>query len=658
MIGIPQNSSFKGLFYGNDTGIYRKYVIESNKLATVYYFERKRKKLKFHDFKQRFLCFDVLILLKYHHSVSTERRRFILMQKSGKSVKYKKQKLSSEVLTEMLRSDDSEDELVEFINSSFSNNGPSVANNNKKRNRTSAKPKDEESMQEIDLNVGISTAGSTGANVYDLSANGESIILGEKPRSARARLCIAFGLFESFLALGISIAMLGPSLLDLKDQVNSSFQGVSTIFTARSVGYLLGSVVAGWLFDRWNGYLVLAVSCLIASICCIIIPLTKFFSVLIITVICQGLALGSLDTGGNVLLLNLFGKNSDAQMQGLHAMFGLGAFVSPLLVSPFLTTPSQDNLYSNTTNGTRNGTLDMKNSTVNSTHGPGSIDHSALRYPYIISMLFFVIPIITFIAAGFKDHSQNPPRDKQWETVSGSDQRAYKGFTLVLVFVFLLFYVGLEVAIGGLIFSFSFTHGILKSKSSAAYLTSTFWGSFCAGRFLSIPLSMYVRAYRILVMDLLGCIIGASILVFVSTSVQAWLWIGTSLLGLCMAAVFPSTMSWAETFMHISGRTASVLVVGASLGEMTIPLAIGTLMQRNGADVFLEAIFVIILLAIIVFIIASVLAKRQLKLQTDGFHFHYHKGEEQSNHSIFSKPKGDEVIQLLEDSSEIFSVDN
>ena len=339
-------------------------------------------------------------------------------------------------------------------------------------------------------------------------------------------------------------------------------------------------------------------------------------------------------------------------------MFGLGAFVSPFFVSPFLTTPSQDNLYTNTTNTPQNGTLDMKNFTSNSTHEPGSIDHSSLQYPYIISMLFFVMPIITFIAAGFKDHSQNPPRDKQWETVSGSDQRAYKGFTLALLFVFLLLYVGLEVAIGGLIFSFSFKHGILTSKSHAAYLTSTFWGSFCVGRFLSIPLSVFVRAYRILVMDLLGCIMGASILVFLSTSVQTWLWIGTSLLGFSMAAVFPSTMSWAETFMHISGRTASVLVVGASLGEMTIPLAIGTLMQRNGSDVFLEAIFVVIVLAIIVFIIASILARRQQKLQTDGFHFHYHKGAEHSNHSMFSKPKGDEVIQLLEDSSEIFSVDN
>ena len=104
-------------------------------------------------------------------------------------------------------------------------------------------------------------------------------------------------IIKVFAFKGISIAILGPSLLDLKDQVDASFKEISTIFTVRSVGYLLGSIVAGWLFDRWNGYLVLTASCFIASLSMIVTPFTKSFFVLMITVVCQGLALGSLDTG-------------------------------------------------------------------------------------------------------------------------------------------------------------------------------------------------------------------------------------------------------------------------------------------------------------------------------------------------------------------------
>ena len=358
------------------------------------------------------------------------------------------------------------------------------------------------------------------------------------------------------------------------------------------------------------------------------------------------------------MILNLYGKNSDAQMQGLHAMFGLGAFISPLLVGPFLTTAaSPGSPHQNMTNLTLSPNLTLQTNHSDNIKTNNQDIKSSLQYPYIISVLFFVIPIIIFVGASFRDNGHDQRgRTQPREQVPSSDPRAYRGFTLVLLFLFLMLYVGLEVAIGGLIFSYSFKHGILKSKKLAAYLTSTFWGSFCAGRFLSIPLSMYVRAFRILIGDLIGCTIGASILVFLARLAHVWLWVGASLLGLSMAAVFPSTMTWAESFMHISGRTASVLVVGASLGEMTIPLIVGTLMEREGPDVFVEAIFVIIVLTIIIFIATSVLARRHKQEQVNDFGIHYRRSTEQSNHNIFSK--GDEIVQLLEDSSEIFSVEN
>lgn len=129
---------------------------------------------------------------------------FSSMHRTGRTVKDKNNTLSSEDLREILRSDESEDELVEFIKNSFPKKGPAIGNNNKTRSRTSAKPKDEELMHEIDLDAAASITSqpnSTRANVYDLSANGESIILGCRKRSARLRTCLAIGLYISFFAL-------------------------------------------------------------------------------------------------------------------------------------------------------------------------------------------------------------------------------------------------------------------------------------------------------------------------------------------------------------------------------------------------------------------------------------------------------------------------
>lgn len=349
-----------------------------------------------------------------------------------------------------------------------------------------------------------------------------------------------------------------------------------------------------------------------------------------------------------MLILNLYGKNSEAPMQALHAMFGGGAFFSPLMVRPFLSSAHSSASHMQSINISANITL---NATSHQSH-------SGLRYPYAITMLLFLIPIVIFMLASCRDDGHNESRQIS-ASVENSDNRAYRGFTLVLLFIFLLLYVGLEVAIGGLIFTYAVQHQILKSKSLAAYLTSTFWGSFCLGRFVSIPLSTYVRAYRILQVDLLCAFLGACLLIIFSVHYPIWLWLGTALLGLSMSSVFPSTMTWAETFMHISSRTASILVVGASLGEMTIPFTIGTLMSRGGPQVFLRSILVIVILAIFVFIMASFLARRQKKQDINGVGFHYHKSNaEPSNHGLFSKSKGDEVIQLLEDSSEIFSIEN
>ncbi|KAK7481844.1 hypothetical protein BaRGS_00026870 [Batillaria attramentaria] len=50
----------------------------------------------------------------------------------------------------------------------------------------------------------------------------------------------------------------------------------------------------------------------------------------------QGLALGILDTGGNMFCIKIWSKSSPPYMQALHFAFAVGAFLAPLLARPFL----------------------------------------------------------------------------------------------------------------------------------------------------------------------------------------------------------------------------------------------------------------------------------------------------------------------------------
>src|SRR5918911_253187 len=63
--------------------------------------------------------------------------------------------------------------------------------------------------------------------------------------------------FASFVAIGLTTGSLGPTLPALAMQTNTSLSQISYLFTARSLGYLLGSLVAGKLYDRVQGHYVL-----------------------------------------------------------------------------------------------------------------------------------------------------------------------------------------------------------------------------------------------------------------------------------------------------------------------------------------------------------------------------------------------------------------
>jgi MFS family permease len=120
---------------------------------------------------------------------------------------------------------------------------------------------------------------------------------------------LAYCLFLSFFAIGMALASLGPVFLELARQTNSTIGETGYLFPGRSVGYLLGSSVGGPLFDKYNGNRILSGGLFLASAGTALIPVVKHIWLEAIVTAAQGIAMGVLDTGGNVMLIRLFHKN-------------------------------------------------------------------------------------------------------------------------------------------------------------------------------------------------------------------------------------------------------------------------------------------------------------------------------------------------------------
>jgi FHS family Na+ dependent glucose MFS transporter 1 len=180
-----------------------------------------------------------------------------------------------------------------------------------------------------------------------------------------------------------------------------------------------------------------------------------------------------------------------------------------------------------------------------------------------------------------------------------------------MVFCFVL-YVGAEVGFGNWIYTYALQLG-LGTEITAAYLTSAFWGSFTLGRLIAIPISTRLRPLTILYLDFAGCLVSLGLIMLFRDS-QTILWIGSILLGISFASIFPTFLTLSEERMHVTGTMAGWFLVGGSIGGMILPWSIGQAFVRLGAGAMVMIVFVGVvfnLLVLILFTRTPVTASRK-----------------------------------------------
>jgi FHS family Na+ dependent glucose MFS transporter 1 len=155
-------------------------------------------------------------------------------------------------------------------------------------------------------------------------------------------------------------------------------------------------------------------------------------------------------------------------------------------------------------------------------------------------------------------------------------------------------YVGAEVGYGSWIYTYALKLG-LGTEITSADLTSAFWGAFTIGRLIAIPVSRRLRPISILYIDFAGCLLSLGLILLFGDS-AAVLWIGSILLGLSFASIFPTFLTLSEERMHVTGTMAGWFLVGGSIGGMILPWTIGQAFVRIGARAMVTIVFIAVVL--------------------------------------------------------------
>ncbi|KAH9941583.1 MFS general substrate transporter [Epithele typhae] len=327
----------------------------------------------------------------------------------------------------------------------------------------------------------------------------------------------------------------GPMLPRIQEYYHIGYAVVSLIFVCNTIGFISGAVANVWLTDKFGfgKVIVFGSLCQLVSYG-MIIPAGPFPLMCIAFVfIGFGLSLQNAHCNGYVVSSP---HNAATKLGFLHASYGLGALVSPLVSTQF-----------------------------------AQLKHWS--YHYIISTVLNagVVALLIFMFRGKRQEvlkAESGEAMGEPEAVTSNKYKQILGLREVhFLSTFSLIYVGVEVTIGN--WSVTFLQQTRHGKSSAGYISSGFFAGLMLGRILLIWLNKKIGERRALfIYALIAIQLEVTVWVVPSLVENA---VAVALIGLLLGPMYPILMNHTTKILPRWLLTGSIGYI-AGLGRPVPPI--------------------------------------------------------------------------------------
>ncbi|MGW5558695.1 MFS transporter [Micromonospora sp. NPDC003944] len=379
---------------------------------------------------------------------------------------------------------------------------------------------------------------------------------------ARPRAMLLLLAYLAFVSLGLPDGLLGVSWLSIRADFDVPTEAVGWVLTAGTVGYLTSSVLAGFTLARVGVGALLAGSTVLASLALTGFSVSPVLAVLVGCALLLGLGSGAVDSGLNAYAAGAFGPR---HMNWLHAFFGLGVAIGPLIMTGVLSAGL------------------------------------AWRWGYGIVAAAQLVLAVAFVLTARAWHRGAPAGNEAGESVQATPAgpaptvrdtlRLPAVWSGTLAFVV---YVAIEVSAGLWAFLL-LTEGRGLSAALAGGCVSAYWGSLFVGRVVQGLVAERLGAGLVLRASLVGMAVGAALIAVPGPAVLAVL--GLIVVGFAAAPVFPLlTLTTAERVGAAHADRAIGLQIGASgVGAALVPAALGVLIGNTSVEVLGAALLALAL---------------------------------------------------------------
>lgn len=369
----------------------------------------------------------------------------------------------------------------------------------------------------------------------------------------------------SFFGAGMYFAMFGPTIQDLAVTLSVNLFRVLFLLAARGIGFFLGAVVIGVCLRIVNAQVSLIVLDFILAMACIGV---SYFDTLLqseLLFALGGFALGGIHIIGVLWLSALWREASGFMIQTLSFMYCMGCVLGPVVGEPFMTQRSVLQPPSDLP-PPRERELAYLTSLEDK-------DFIYVAYAYWLVGLYVFAVTSLALASFFVDprHQDLSPMETQCPVAPCN------GLVVVLV-LYLATYVAVEIIYGQLIAAFTLLLG--HNKTTAAYVTSLFWAAFTTVRGVSIMWLKQQGSFNLLLCCNVFLVVVAGVEVVFGHQTRV-IWMGSALVGACIAPVMPSTLLLLHDYLGVSPRRFTIVMLAVGASSAFAPLGLAAEMESE-----------------------------------------------------------------------------
>lgn len=343
--------------------------------------------------------------------------------------------------------------------------------------------------------------------------------------------------YFAFIINGMLALSIGSLLPFIRDARGLEYAFCGMIVSMHSVGNLVASFVAGalpLLIGRKKSILFFNA---FSAISYFIILVSESPVLLMLAFFTTGLARGAASNYCNMKINNL-APGKAWIINGLHAMFAIGAFTFPILL-----------------------TVLTRNNEANWVYACGFMVVMSI----VSWILYLLIP---------EENDKVEKSDRK-----DSNMGFFKEPLFYLCIVTLFFYLCAEQGVIGWMVTYFKDSGLLTG-TLAQITASVLWIMILAGRLTVAAVSTKIKKEKLLPVMGLGLV--AFFVLLISSKSMVWIMIGIMGFGYSMAGIYPTTVSFSGKLIQKYPIAWSFILTIASLGSILMPTVIGAIAENKG----------------------------------------------------------------------------